>query len=34
VELEGADHDDLSLLSGRRLVAAVADLARDVTHRR
>jgi uncharacterized protein len=34
VELEGADHDDPALLSGRRLVAAVADLARDVTHRR
>jgi uncharacterized protein len=34
LEIEGADHNDVALLSGRRLVAAVAELARHVTHRR
>jgi len=33
LEIEDADHDDLALLSGRRLVAAVVDLARAVTSR-
>ena len=31
LEVEGADHNDPALLNGRRLVAAVADLARAVT---
>jgi len=30
LEIEGADHNDVALLSGHRLVAAVTDLARAV----
>jgi len=30
LEIEDADHNDLALLSGHRLVAAVVDLAREV----
>jgi fermentation-respiration switch protein FrsA (DUF1100 family) len=30
LEIEGADHDDVALVNGHRLVAAVADLARAV----
>ncbi len=31
LEIKGADHNDVALVSGRRLVAAVADLARAVS---
>ena len=31
LEVDGADHNDIALSSGRRLVAAVVDLARAVT---